>query len=227
MLYLEPKLRNQENEEQQIDNGFIYPILNMIITIFNYLNFIELLKMPVIKWLKIKYTNILSKEALDLKIKKVANFIIDSFVITKFSFVLFVWNYMVDNIYVVCIVWYLLIMNVFSYFYHHIWKKQAILNEKCTIHHTRRKFLTLCISLFYTIVSYAYLYNIPYKKCFEINPDMNYRNFLLYSISNSFSGSYDKIKPITQFGDGLKLSQTVITFIFITIILARSIPEKK
>ena len=49
---------------------------------------------------------------------------------------------------------------------------------------------------------------------------------LWYSISNSLAANYCEIQPVTDLGNSVAMTQLILSFIFITIILSRSIPKK-
>ncbi|MGQ4669243.1 hypothetical protein ACUIJ5_00250 [Bacillus toyonensis] len=48
---------------------------------------------------------------------------------------------------------------------------------------------------------------------------------LLLSLSNTIPLSYDSVKAVTEIGNYIKVSQILLSFLFITIILTQSIPK--
>ncbi|ELY2010072.1 hypothetical protein SL057_001113 [Flavobacterium psychrophilum] len=44
-------------------------------------------------------------------------------------------------------------------------------------------------------------------------------------MSNSFGGNYTDVNPINDFANSISMAQLITTFIFITIILGKSIPQ--
>lgn len=218
---------NRRERERAVDNGFIYPLFDTLIRILCYINIIELLKSITTKISNHILKNMTDDNKRNRIIRKNKNLTIDGFIVGKFLLIYILWKNDISNIFTLISIWYLLIMNIFTYFYHHVWIQSAMLNMHLTMHRVRRRFINLFISLFYMIVTYGYFYSIPYKLSFEAIGKISYQDYFFYSISNSFASSYDKIKPITNFGESLKLSQLIMVFIFITIILSRSVPEIK
>jgi len=78
------------------------------------------------------------------------------------------------------------------------------------------------------IFTYGYLYAVPFETDFKWRPPSEvptYAKAILFSVSNSFNGGYNVVLPATELGEMLKASQIVSIFIFIAIVLARSIPQ--
>lgn len=214
-----------DRSEKDFDNGFIYPIVNYIIVILNYLNAVLLFKYIARKIAERKTNCHSSNEMARLK-RRYMNFAVDIFVIFKFLLVMFFWALNFDNYVSFVIVSYLVVMNVFTYFYHHVWEKDAILNQYLTIRRTRRRFINLLLSIFYMIFAYGYIYCKPLFKHYKwASLKDNYLQSLIFSVSNSFNGGYSGVVPITNIGEMVKASQLIMTFIFIAIILAKSIPQ--
>ncbi|MDA1711746.1 hypothetical protein, partial [Bacillus cereus group sp. m1-22] len=160
------------------------------------------------------------------KKRKARNIAIDIFICLKFAFIGILWHSQIENIYLTGITIYLLIMNSFIYFYYHVWEEGAIKGQFATIHRTRRKFINLFQSLFYMIISYAYLFQIPFKKEFQWSSDITTSSkSLLFSLSNTFPLSYEGVKALTEIGQYFKASQILLSFLFIAIILTQSIPK--
>lgn len=214
----------KKNKENEFDNGFIYPLFNRLIKFLNIINVVEILKKYICIFFEKRHE---SHTQLEIKrfSRKVRNYIIDIFIIFKFLFVLLLWQFNINNKFVLGIVIYLLIMNLHTYFYYHIWKDSATLDENLSVNRIKRRFMNLFISFIYMIISYGYLYNIPLNQYFKTNKCVSHINYFIYSISNSFANSYDKIQTVGNIGDIIRLSQVIMTFIFITLILTCSIPK--
>lgn len=214
------------NKEQTTDNGFIYPIINKVISLIFYINIVEL-----IKWITVKIILLFNKNSTNINLvnrkkRKARNVAIDIFICLKFMFIGVLWYKQINNSYLTGITIYLLIMNSFIYFYYHVWEEGAIKGQFATIHRTRRKFINLFQSLFYMIISYAYLFQIPFEKEFQWSSNITTSSkSLLFSLSNIFPLSYEGVKALTEFGQYIKASQILLSFLFIAIILTQSIPK--
>ncbi len=211
--------------EKDMDNGIIYFLINKIIICLYYLNIVELIKILAKNIVFYIYRN----ESLDEKRRKnrlVCNQVIDSFVLIKIIFVCYIWWMKIDNKIILGLIIYLLIMNTFTYFYHHLWDKGAILDKFLTFRRVRRRFIALFTSIFFMIITYGYLYYVPFLNEFKWsdNTPSPLKSFL-FSVSSSFSGSYENVTAKTEIGEYIKMSQVVMVFIFVTLILARSMPK--
>ncbi|MGQ4669242.1 hypothetical protein ACUIJ5_00245 [Bacillus toyonensis] len=150
------------HREKATDNGFIYPIVNKIISFIYYINIVEL-----IKWITIRFTLFINKGSSDSKyverkIRRARNIAIDIFIVLKFLFIGIIWCGKIDNIFLTPIIIYLLFMNSFVYFYYHIWEEGAIRGEFATLHRVRRKF----ISLFQSVFFYGFIIRISFSDSF-------------------------------------------------------------
>jgi len=214
------------HREKATDNGFIYPIVNKIISFIYYINIVEL-----IKWITIRFTLLINKGSSDSKyverkIRRARNIAIDIFIVLKFLFIGIIWCGKIDNIFLTPIIIYLLFMNSFVYFYYHIWEEGAIRGEFATLHRVRRKFISLFQSVFFMVLSYGYLFQIPFKGEFKWDgSEATFSKSLLLSLSNTIPLSYDSVKAVTEIGNYIKVSQILLSFLFITIILTQSIPK--
>lgn len=78
----------------------------------------------------------------------------------------------------------------------------------------------------YSDLCFAYLYKLPYVK--ELTWSDNSITFLKatwYSISNSLAANYEGVSAASDLGNSIAMTQLIITFIFVTIILGKSIPQ--
>jgi len=90
----------------------------------------------------------------------------------------------------------------------------------------RRRFIHLILAITFSSYCFAYLFQIPYSS--EIDWGTKHPAFLyslLFSFSNSVAGNYSDIKPLTDIGNTIASIQLLITLVFATIILSRSIPQ--
>jgi len=193
--------------------GFIYVIASVIIKTLWALNLVE--------WFKIlfyQFCRLLHKK---INQKATYNWAIDIFIVLKFLLV-FLFIFLPENPVNLRIVLYLLIMNVFTYFYHHIWRKPS---DLCS-HWQTRRFVTLVLAIAFNILCYVYLYwnGLSRFIIWQNNSPFTLSRVFQYSISNTFllpsSMSVDNL-----FGLYLQTSQQVISFVFLVIILSQSIPH--
>lgn len=78
------------------------------------------------------------------------------------------------------------------------------------------------------IITYSYLYKVVFSGNFIWSNNLiDSKKAILFSISNSFAGTYQELIPLNDLGEMIKISQTIMMFIFITLILARSLPIAK
>lgn len=151
---------------------------------------------------------------------------VDIFIILKWSFILLITKWHCTNNYLTVFVWYLLLTNIYTYFYYHIWSDEALNTENFQKDRIRRRFLNLMLSIGYSNLCFAYLYRIPYSLDFSwSNKHPTFIKSIWFSVSNSFGGNYTDVNPINDFANSISMAQLITTFIFITIILGKSIPQ--
>ena len=197
-------------------NGIIYTIVNLIIQNMNYLNLVELLK----KIVKMFFSN---KE----KKRTASRTTVDSFIIFKWLFIGILWHNNVKSSGINYLVWYLIFTNIFTYFYHHTWTKN-LAHPHFNIDRIKRRYLNLILSIGFNIYSFGYLFAQPFKENFKWNNEYStLQESLSFSLANSISSSYQYVSPITETGNTLVLMETIISFVFLTIILSNSIPQPK
>ncbi len=195
--------------------GFIYVIASVMIKVLWALNLVEWFK-----FLFYQFCRLLHKK---INQKATYNWAIDTFIVLKFIFV-FLFIFLPENPVYLRIVLYLLIMNVFTYFYHHVWRKPS---DNCS-HWQARRFITLALAIAFNILCYVYLYwnGLSRFILWHNSAPSTLSSVFQYSLSNTFllpsSMSVDN-----SFGLYLQTSQQVISFIFLVIILSQSIPQLK
>ncbi len=201
-----------------MQNGIIYTILKFIFDNLKYLSLVELIKFLSVKIFADK-SNILS-------IVKTSRIAVDTFIILKWTFVIILLKYSINNSFLTFIVWYLIISNIYTYFYYHVWKAESLNPDNYTIDRVRRRFITLLLSIGFSNLCFAYLFRLPYVTDFKWSNDLalNIKS-LWFSYANSITADYEYVKPITEVGINLTITQIIISFIFLTIILGKSIPQ--
>lgn len=187
-------------------HSFIFRGFDKMLNLFQYLSLVQLFKFVATE---------LYWDRDESKQKQIG---IDVFICFKWTLLLLFWVCDFGNWFTEFVVWYLIITNVFTYFYYHVWddKKER----------SKLRFLYLFLSIAFSTTCFAYLYNSVYYHEFQWAIDSNWWNSIQFSLSNSLTADYQRVKLITEFADFVTLMQLSISFVFLTIILSISIPEK-
>lgn len=199
-------------------NGILYTFFKLIFDNFRFLTLVEFFKF-LAKKINPKKNN------LDYKLLYSRN-AVDIFMLLKWMFILIIARFSYSNNFVLIIVWYLLITNIYSYFYYHIWSDEALNTSSFEKDRIRRRFLNLILAIGFSNFCFAYLYKLPYHLDFNwSNNIITFQKAIWFSLSNSIGGNYNAVKPINDFSNSVSMIQLIITFIFITIIVGKSIPQ--
>jgi hypothetical protein len=203
-----------------MENGFLYNIVKFLLDNFRHLTIVE--------WLKIVGLKIWCKNTKD-KQKRVncRSNIVDGFNVFKWLLMILLFTSHLTNCFLTITVWYLLITNLYSYFYHHIWSDDAIKIDIISADRARRRFFLLMLSFSFSEFCFAYLYRFAYINEFNWTDKPTLMKSIWFSISNSFAANYDSVKPLSELGSSVSMIQLIVTFIFVTIIISKSIPEIK
>jgi hypothetical protein len=202
----------------KMKNGLLYIIFKFILDNLRHLTIVE--------WFKIIAKKINPKKNNQDSTLAYSRTAVDIFIILKWSFVLLISKYSLTSSFLTFFVWYLLLTNIYSYFYYHIWTDEALNTDDFAKDRIRRRFINLLLAVGYSDLCFAYLYKIPYSSNFEWSDNSTtFLKSIWYSISNSLAANYEDVKPLTDFANTISMTQLVITFIFITIILGNSIPQ--
>lgn len=198
-------------------NGFIYEIVNVLVLSLNYLNLVELFKFIAKKLTPIgsDITKAISN----------CNIAIDIFIVLKWIFIIYIWSYQINNSLTTLLVFYLIWSNVHTYFYYHFWKKDG----KNMYERVRRRFISLFQAVSFMVTTFGYLYSLPFYGEFLWPTDIANKSMqgLIYSLSQTLFVDITPVKPSTLNGQVLATIQTTLSFIFIAILLAKSIPQDK
>lgn len=195
-------------------NGLLYPVINYLIKNIKYLNLVE-----IYKWILVSIFRNQDK----LTINRIA---IDSFIILKWLLILLLIKQEVASCFITMVVWYLLISNIYTYFYYHVWCNDTANDQYNTPVRIRRRFINLITSIGFSNVCFAYLYRFSYLNDFEWSESIPLTTKALwFSFANSLTANYEFVKPITKSGVDLAVTQLIISFIFLTMILGNSIPK--
>ncbi|MDP4267814.1 MAG: hypothetical protein Q8880_10335 [Bacteroidota bacterium] len=203
-----------------MNNGFLYNAVKIILDNLRHLTLVEWVKrIGLYLWCK-------NPEETQQRINCRSN-IIDGFNIFKWLLIILLLINHVSNSFWTCVVWYFIITNIYSYFYHHIWSDSAIEIDITSSDRARRRFFLLMLAISYSEICFAYLYRLSYVNEFSWSDKATILKSIWYSVSNSFAANYDTVKPISELGNSVSMIQLIITIIFVTIIISKSIPEIK
>jgi hypothetical protein len=203
-----------------MNNGFLYTTAKYILDNLKYLTIIE--------WLKIWGIKLWCKNKSDRrKVIECRSNIVDGYNVFKWLFVILLFLTHATNSFLTIVIWYFIITNLYSYFYHHIWSDEAIENAIISADRARRRFFLLMLSFSYSVFCFAYLYRHPYNRNFKWEGNTTKLKSIWFSISNSLGSNYDLVKPMSEFGHSITIIQLVLTFMFVSIIISKSIPEIK
>lgn len=191
-------------------NGFLYIAIRTVLDKLKYLNLVKLFKIVVVR---INPQNTLASSRIS----------VDTFIVLKWLFIAVIWFAAKTNCFLTFFVWYLIATNIYTYFYYHIWTDDALNTSGYDNDKIRRRFVNLILAVAFSDFCFAYLYRFPYSADFS---NTGTGNSIWFSVSNSLAANYDAIKPTTDLGNSIAMSQLILTFIFVTIIISRSIPQK-
>lgn len=221
-------LYTNRRRERSTDNGIIYPLVKVLVKIVFYLNIVEYIK-KLSDFVTSKYFKDKSLEIKRIKVRRNRNFAIDLFIILKFLFILLVLFQGYKDFWIQILVWYLIISNVYTYFYYHLWSIDALKENHLTVNRVRRRFINLFISIFYMMLCYVYLYYAMTPEHFLVSSKGDWSNeyivYFISSITKSFAIDFEDLKASDQTGTLIEISQVINMFIFITLILAKSLPK--
>lgn len=204
--------------EQLKINGPIYPVVAWGMNSVNRLSPVEVLKLVAI---------IVFRPATADKHRMVANWAIDCFVIGKWSFLLLAWVCAWNGAFVVAVIVYLLVMNLFSYFWHHLWLHSSRSTTFDDQHRDRRRFVNLLLAIAFSTVTYGYLYDRIFHQQFDWPPNIIAPiAALTFSIGNALTGMTGDLRPKTTAAYALVTTQLAMTFIFVAMLLNNSIPSQ-
>lgn len=208
----------KEHLQSAREINFLYQITFVIIELSKFLNVIELIKFPI-------YRITLFLTESKVSATKNCNTFIAWFIIIKWIFVIlaiyFAWAQGAIEI----VVWYLIFNNLHTYFLNHLW--EARFNFPIQVF--RRRFLNLIQAIVFSNVAFAYLYTFQYSTNFKRICGFEYNEFwteLKFSFANSISNTnhnYFDLNKLDHFVGNVTVTQLILTFVFISILLATSL----
>lgn len=211
-----------KNLEESLDtdrkkvNGFIFHLFECLMWLFKCGSLVELFK---------KIADKLSDGKDDSITKMYRNVAIDLFNAFKWIALIVLWFGAWVNIATIIIIIYLTFYNLFSYFYYHSWDSRSLIGM--TFDRLRRRLITAILSFIYSGFCFAYIYHILCPSWFYWSENVTKLYSAIYfSFGNSLTGYLGDMKAVTGAGMAVNLTQLLISFIFITIILSNSLINK-
>jgi hypothetical protein len=213
-------MKKENKKNKKYKNGFLYNIVKLILNNIRHITLIE--------WFKIIGVRVFCGKDPEVHTRvNCRSNIVDFYNILKWLLIIFLLSYQKTSTFWTITVWYLLITNLYSYFYHHIWSDNAISLNLTSPDRARRRFFLLLLAIGYSIFCFSYLYKLPYINEFCWSGDATFTKSLWFSVSSSFAANYETVKPLSELGNSISMIELVITFIFVTIIISKTIPEVK
>lgn len=158
--------------------------------------------------------------------RRLTNLVIDLFVLGKWILVLVAWYAGWQHVGWVLFVSYLLLMNLETYFWYHLWHVEPVSQSSTEPRRDRRRFINLCSAVAFSMVCYAYLYHRVMPTQFTWKDGVApWAASLKYSIGNALTGATGDLTPITTTSYMLTTSQLVMTVVFISMLMSNSLPK--
>lgn len=202
-----------------IANGPSYPIASYGIAKLYQLNAVE--------WAKKAAIALTGAESTEEK-RRAANCAIDAFIAVKFAIIAAAWYFNLAGTIPVGIAAYLLVFNLFTYFWYHLWLPRVPAYATDNPYRERRRFMNLLSAMAFSIVTYAFLYHRVMSNHFDWPRDVAPATAALtFSIGNALTGAVGDLHAKTATAYLVMSSQLLMTFIFVAILLNASIPTQK
>ena len=206
-----------------MNNGFIYPLFDSLVRFMCYCNLVEFFK-----FLAKLSTGVLHKrnggEVSTVELIRSCNIAIDVYQVFKFGVLLLLWFCEINSLLSKLIIYYLLISNLFTYFYYHVWGSKY--NQRLDRDTLNRKFMNYLLAISFYLLCYAYLYEIHYSHMISWPESVvDTTNSIFLSVANAFTLTYGGFSPLTQEIRVVFMSELINTFLFFTVIITNSIPN--
>ena len=143
---------------------------------------------------------------------------IDYFIIMKYGVLFLIFNEIIpSNDFTLLIIWYMLLMNIFTYFYYHLWENKKINRES-----SKKRFINFILSIVYSSLSFMLLYKNYYANDFEFENKGTSDTIKAFSLSFGTFFNSNNFSPTTDRGYIIFTINCIINFIFLTFILANN-----
>lgn len=207
----------KQNLEKDLPNtGPIFRLFYLLIELSRYLSLVEFFKFCA---------EIIARKK-DRSIPKYINTAIDLFTMFKWGLIGVLWLFHSTNMLWTVVAVYLLLFNLQSYFYYHVWDLGLHNYGPITPLRQRRRFVALMLAFFYSDFVFAYIFRFPLDESFTWTTNFSKSlSAILFSIGNSLTGFAGTSAPQTQIASVCATAQLLVSGIFLTIILAQSIPQ--
>lgn len=212
-------MSSTNQQDDRVSNGPLYLIVDWVIVTFQLVSPIEWKKRAAIKLLR---ANSVEEK------RRIANVAIDVFIASKWSFILTLWALGERHWFFVGAAIFLLIMNLHTYFWYHLWVIETGAPVQGVQFRERRRFVNLIQAVAFSMVTYAYLYHRVLDAGFTWPPKtVPWLAALIFSIGNSLTGFAGDLKPESSIAQAVTVSQLLMTFVFVAMLLSNSVPRPR
>lgn len=204
---------------REFKHGFLYEGYRTLIEFCKKLNIVEYFK---------DFATSKTKAGNNFEIREKRNRRIatDIFIVLKWMILVLFWAFGLNDRITEFFVWYLIVSNIYTYFYYHTWDKESLKGNNKDWDSLRRRFFNLLIAISFSEFCFAYLYSHQYLCSFGWSKICSvFSQSIWFSISNSLAANYDLVKINLANGYSITMIQLLITFVFVTIIVSNSIPQ--
>lgn len=210
---------SEDEKKQRIDNGPIYLIADVVIR--------GVYTISPVEWKKKGVLKVFPRSQPD-EIRRLANIAIDIFIVLKWIFLISIWAFDITNFFALSAAVILLVMNLHTYFWYHLWTVEKAVVVAGAEFRERRRFVNLVFAISYSMAFYAYCYHRLLPTEFEWNAKITpWVSALIFSVGNSLTGFSGDLKPMGQTAQLVVSSQLLMTFVFVAMLLSNSVPRPK
>lgn len=117
---------------------------------------------------------------------------------------------------------YLLVSNLFSHFYYHLWRHAPV--EEISHQQMQRRFVSFLLAFTFAIVAYGLIYTSMAEQILWPEGIVSIENAIYMSAANTFTLTYGDIGPASNVTRAIFVSQVIYAFVFVVMIIAKSLP---
>lgn len=209
-------MKEIRNKLESIDDGLFYPLANHIMHGLKWVSLVESFKF---------LAGICPGPKKTLRRRK--SIAIDAFIIFKWALVAYIWSFGCATAFCAAVVWYLLVTNLYTYFYHHVWFSVTTNeNGESQEPRERRRFINVILAFCFSAVCYGYFYQVYYASHFTWPAGIDsFTAAMMFSLGTALTGYTGALSPADSVGHFVVATQLIGTFLFLTIILSQSLPQ--